>query len=321
MDEQGRRAILRRAREAAATGCGDAIKTAWFLVRIIVPISLGISILDWCGALPIISRILAPLMRFLGLPGEAALVFLSAALLNIYSAIAVAGSLSLDLREATILAIMCLTAHNLIVETQVMRKSGSSGLKMAALRIGIAIAAGWAYSRFLPASLSALPFSAAEAGAQRPFGSMILAWSISTARLTAKIAILVVAIMVVQRLLEEFAIMDALSRLFAPMMRIFGLPAKASFLWIVINVVGYAYGAGIVAEHIASGRMKPQEGDLFNHHASVCHSLVEDTALFLAVGLPLFWLIVPRLALAAAVVWFEKARRHFVRRSFRVGVN
>ena len=103
-------------------------------------------------------------------------------------------------------------------------------------------------------------------------------------------------------------------------MRFLGPPAKASFLWIVINVVGYAYGAGIVVAEIESGRMKPQDGDLFNHHAAVCHSLLEDTALFLALGLPLFWLTLPRLAMAAVVVWAERARRHYFRRSFRAGI-
>jgi hypothetical protein len=65
--------------------------------------------------------------------------------------------------------------------------------------------------------------------------------------------------------------------------------------------------------------MKPQEADLFNHHAGICHSLLEDTVLFLAVGAPLFWITVPRFGLALLAVWIERARRRFFRRSFRVG--
>jgi hypothetical protein len=49
------------------------------------------------------------------------------------------------------------------------------------------------------------------------------------------------------------------------------------------------------------------------------HSLFEDTILFMALGVPIFWLTVPRLAMALVVVWFERMRRHYFRRSFKVG--
>jgi len=263
---------------------------------------------------------MAPLMQFIGLPGAAALVFITSAFLNIYSAIAVAFSMSLDMRSATILAIMCLTAHNLIVETAVMRKTGSSGLKMVFLRILAAFAAAYVYNLLLPEDLGSVPFSSSLDLAGRPeFLGMIANWGRSTLSLALKIALIVLGITVVQRFFEEFGAMDFLSRLFAPLMRLFGLPRKSSFLWIVINVVGYAYGAGIIQEEVEAGNMKQREADLFNHHAGMCHSLIEDTILFTAVGIPLFWLTVPRVVLALLAVWLERLRRHFLRQSFRVG--
>jgi hypothetical protein len=322
MDEPERKTLFARASGAVRKGVENAFGTAWFLLKIMVPVSLAVALLGWSGILKVVARFLSPAMGLLGLPGEAALVFISGALLNNYSAIAVAGSLSLNLREAAILAIMCLSAHNLIVETAVMRKSGSSALKMVLIRLGSAAVAGWIFSLVLPASLSELPLLGSVAGGARAaFWATLAAWGLSTGKLVLKIVLIVLAIMIAQRLLEEFKIMDLLSKIFAPLMKVFGLPASSSFLWIVINIVGYAYGAGIVTEQIQSGRMKPQEGDLFNHHAAVCHSLLEDTVIFLAIGIPLFWLTVPRLALAIVVVWLERFRRHYVRRSFRVGIS
>ena len=113
--------------------------------------------------------------------------------------------------------------------------------------------------------------------------------------------------------------MAFLSRMSAPVMKVFGLPREARFLWIVVNVVGYAYGAGIIEEQVRAGRMKSQDGDLFNHHAGMCHSLLEDSVLYLAVGIPLLWITLPRILFAILVVWLERARRRFSRRSFRVG--
>lgn len=319
MEEQQPRSLGARVAGALLSGCKAAGRTIWFLLRIIVPVTLAVALLDWLGALAWFSRFLSPVMGLVGLSGEAALVFISSVFLNIYSAIAVASSMALDLRSATILAIMCLTAHNLIVETAVMKKTGSSGAKMAALRVVCAFAAAFAFNLLLPSSLSSIPFASASSSGRPDFLGMLLSWALSTGKLGLKIVVIVLSVMVVQRLLEEFKAMDFLSKLFAPLMRLFGLPREASFLWIVINVVGYAYGAGIVEGQIAEGKMKKQEADLFNHHAGLCHSLLEDTILFLAVGIPLFWITVPRFAMAFLVVWIERARRRFFRRSFRVG--
>jgi hypothetical protein len=319
MEDNQRRSLGTRAASAAVSGCRSALRTIWFLLSIVIPVTFAIALLDWLGVLAWIARFMAPLMRLVGLPGEASLVFIASVFLNIYSAIAVALSMPLDMRSATILAIMCLTAHNLIVETAVMKKTGSSGMKMVFLRITTALVAAYAFNLFLPAFLRSVPFSSLAASTRPEFLGMLTIWAISTIKLALKIALIVLGIMVAQRLLEEFKAMDFLSRIFAPIMRFFGLPREASFLWIVINVVGYAYGAGIVEEQVKAGSMKPQEADLFNHHAGICHSLMEDTALFLALSVPLFWITVPRLGLALLIVWIERARRRFFRRSFRVG--
>jgi spore maturation protein SpmB len=319
MAENQRGSVVARIVSAVRAGLPGAFHAIWFLLRVVVPVSLAVALFDWLGILLWISKLMSPVMALIGLPGEASLVFISSIFLNIYSAIAVASSMPLDSRAVTILAIMCLTAHNLVVETAVMKKTGSSGAKMIVLRIGWAFAAAFAFNLLLPqASASPIPVSSLEP-AHPAFLGMLSLWGLSTARLALKIAIIVLAVTMAQRLLEEFAIMGILSRIFAPAMRVFGLPRDASFLWIVINAVGYAYGAGIVEEQVRAGRLKPQEADLFNHHAGLCHSLLEDTILFLAVGVPFLWITLPRLLLALVAVWLERARRRFFRRSFRVG--
>lgn len=311
-------AVNIRILSAAKAGIKSAIRTTSFLLPIMIPVSLGVALFAWSGALAVVGRFVSPAMRLIGLPGEAALVFVSSIFLNIYSAIAVIETLALSSREIAILAIMCLTAHNLIIETAVMKKTHSSAFKMVVMRLGWAIAAAWFLNLVLPDGGAAT--RAAVAVADRPaFAAMLVAWGLSTFALAVKVVMIVFALMIGQKLMEEFRVPEFLAGVFAPFMKFLGLPEEASFLWIVINVVGYAYGAGVVMERVTGGRMKPQEADLFNHHAALSHSLMEDTALFMAIGVPFFWLTVPRLAMAVGVVWFEKERRHRFRRSFRVG--
>ena len=301
---------LARARAAVAGGLGSGLKTSLYLLRIMVPVSLAVALLKWCGALDWAARFMAPAMGFVGLPGEASLV--------IVSSMAVIETLPLTMREITILAALCLSAHNLIIETAVMRKSGSSAVKMLSLRILGGFALAYALNLLLPRDAASAVASAAGT-ARAAFMPMLGAWGLSTLRLVVKILLLVNGIMIAQRLMEAFHVLDFLSKLAAPLMRVFGLSENSSFLWIVINVVGYAYGAAIIMERVQGGAMKPQEADLFNHHACLCHSLLEDTSLFLAIGAPLGWITLPRIAAALLVVWLERFRRGRFRRSFKAG--
>ena len=313
--------IHQRISRSAGDGIRVGLRTAGFLIKIMIPVSLAVALLNWSGLLYYLARFLAPGMRLIGLPGEAALALVSGFLLTNYSAIAVITILGLPVREATIIAIICLTSHNLIIETAVMRKAGSNGVKMIFMRVGMALAAAWVFNRLLPgvpdpASFAPPPESIAV-WATLP--AALADWGLATLGLVVKMLLLVIAILVAQRLLEEFHVAELLARLFAPLMKLFGLPASASFLWLVINLVGYAYGAAVIMEQIEGGKMKRQEADLFNHHAAMSHSILEDTVLYGVLGISLFWLTVPRLVMALAVVWLERLRRAAFRHSFRVG--
>ncbi len=285
-----------------------------------VPVSLAVELLGWSGLLQTIALAMAPLMNILGLPGEAALAYISGALLNNYSAIAVMSSMNLTIHDATIIAFMSLVSHNLIVETTVMKSIGSSAIKMVALRVGTAIVGGLLLNLFLPSSLSEVKLFASSSMSQSAFWPMMVAWTISTLKLVRRIIPYILVLMFIQTLLEQFNLMEKLSRWLGWLMRIFGLEASMSFLWIVANIVGYAYGAGIIKAARSDGHMTVQEGDLFNHHAAITHSLFEDTVLFSAISLPVFWLIVPRLIFSMLAVWGERARRALLKRSLRAGI-
>ena len=71
-----------KVQEIARTTIKRTIDTSLFLIKIMVPVSLLVALLGWSGLLEKISIVLHPLMRLLGLPGEAALVYISGALLN-----------------------------------------------------------------------------------------------------------------------------------------------------------------------------------------------------------------------------------------------
>lgn len=315
-------AFQRLALEAARAGLRDALAAYPRLLSFMALSALLTGLLGRFGLIDALSSLAdGPLAPF-GLPGKALLVLVAAAFLDLYAALAVGAVLFLDLREATILAVMCLAAHDLPRETRAMRRSGSSGTKMILLRFAGAAIVGWALDFLLPSRLSRSPLSLGllalpSAGELLP---ALGAWAPRAGLLLAAAAAFVLVLGVVERLFAAFRGVELLARFSAPAMRFFGLPRRDAALFASANALGYGYAAGLAAAEIEDGRIKQRDGDLFNHHAAASHSLIEETLLLAFAGLPVFWLLVPRLAGAAVLVWAERARRHYFRRSFRAGI-
>ena len=175
---EGKQGGSRIARGAAAfrSGIRGAFPRLGSIFLVILPISLGVSLLDWLGLVSWIARLTFPLPGLIGLPGEASLVLAASAFLSVYGSLAVALSLHFDMREATILAMLCLIAHNLVVETAQMKRTGSSRAKMLCLRLWAAIVAAFVFNALLPAGLAAQRFTEAASSIRPSFGGMLLAW-------------------------------------------------------------------------------------------------------------------------------------------------
>lgn len=279
-----------------------ALKTGWWLIKLIIPVSLAVTLLKFFGILAILSSFLTPLFSLIGLPGEAALVFLTSIFLNIYSAIAVISSLPFSGREVAILAVMCLIAHNLIVETAVQKKTGSKVWEMLAVRLGFSILAGFLLNLIMPNTLGHAIQQSSLAD-ESSIQAVLAGWAKSSAYLSVKIIILVSLLMILQRLLQAFGILAILSNGFRPILKPFGLPGRTSFLFLVANVLGLAYGSAVMMEETAKGSLSREEADLLNYHVAISHSNLEDVLLFVAIGVPALWLLLPRLFLAAVTVW------------------
>lgn len=278
-----------------------AYSTSKWLLSIMIPVSFGVLLLNYTGILGQVSSYLAPAFEFMGLPGESAFVLLTSIFTNIYTAIAVITSLELEGRVVTILAAMCLVAHGFVIETAVLKKTGSSMFRMISLRLIGSFALGF----FLNWALPADSFQA-HSGVfvqQESFSTMFVAWLWSSLILSVKVVCLITLLMILQRILEVFGVIRWLSKTLAPLQTIMGLPESTSFSWIVANTLGLAYGSAIMIEQVDKGQMTKSEADLLNHHIAVSHSQLEDPLLFAAIGVPIWWLIIPRLILGIIVVW------------------
>jgi len=282
----------------------QGLKTALWLLKITIPVSFGVLLLDYFGGLEFVAQYTSPVFKLIGLPGVAAIVIITSVFTNIYSVIAVLTALALPVRDGTIIAVMCLISHGFIIETAVLKKTGSSPTRMILLRILSSFIVGWILNMIIPGNSTINDHITIQK--QLIFSDVFINWLLLIGKTVLKILILVNLLLIFQKILEEFGIIKWLERPLKPLMKFFGLPEKTSFSWIVANTLGLAYGSAVMINQVKENKMDKKQADLLNHHISVSHSQLEDPLLFLTLGYSLVWLIIPRVVIAIIVVWLRK---------------
>lgn len=293
---------IMRIRRAVLKALPKALKTSLWLLKIIIPVSFTVSLLNYFGVIEYVSQYLEPVFSIVGLPGNAAIVFLSSIFLSLYAPIAIFATLPLDGRDIVILAVMCLIAHNLLVECAVQQKTGSNYLLMFLLRIFSAFLVAYVLNLFLPTDLSKLDVSQTVQVSVSLIDELFN-WLVSTILLVFKMTLIICGLMVLQHILDEFKVLDYLSRKLSPVMDVLGLPHSVSFLWLIAHTLGLTYGAAVMMEEVATGKLVKEDAKMLNLHIAVNHSTLEDTFLFAAIGVPVLWMVVPRFLLSMLLVW------------------
>jgi len=102
----------------------SGVKCCWFLIKVIIPVYLFITVLKHTPAMDWLTAMFAPFMGVFGLPGEAALPIITGFVLDDYGAIAAIKAVGLSGYSVLIVAVMTLITHSLFVEGAIVRKLG-----------------------------------------------------------------------------------------------------------------------------------------------------------------------------------------------------
>lgn len=286
-----------------------SIKTAIWLFKIMLPVTLIVSILSYLGLIERFSVFATPLFSFMGLDGKAAIPFITGIFTNIYAAIAVMASLSLDFRMVTILATMTLISHNMIIECKIQQKAGSSILYTATLRILSSLVAGFALNLILPSDFTGTLLMPVAKESYSTFIDMLLGWGYSSLMMGVQVVIILFSLNVLQNLLRSLNLIEKMKRPLAPVMAILGLPVSTSILWIIANTLGLAYGGMAIVDELEKGEVSLPDVRLMNTSIALTHSLLEDSLLFIALGVGVFWVVIPRVLFSIIAVFVHKKLR------------
>ncbi|MBN1152055.1 MAG: nucleoside recognition domain-containing protein, partial [Dehalococcoidia bacterium] len=134
-------------------------------------------------------------------------------------------------------------------------------------------------------------------------------WTLSTLRLLLKIVGIIVPVMIVLETLKQLGYTDRIAAVFRPFMSLLGLSPNVASMWVTGTFFGLIYGSAVIVEECTSGNFREDELKRLHISLGMSHSMVEDPALFLALGIGLQWTVLPRLLAAAATVQLYRLAR------------
>ena len=278
-------------------------KTSIWLLKIILPVSLLVRLLDYYGFLDYLASFLDPIFVNMGLPGSTAIIFISSVFLPMYAPLAIMTSIPITLRELTILTLMCQTSHNLPVESTIQSKTGTSFWSVSILRVTMSLVIGLFLNWVLPQEMGMPTFAQTSVEKATSISQLLIEWLKNGLSMGLLILGIVFALNVLYGFMLRYKWIDKLSNVISPVLKFFGLPLNTGFLWLIGYIVGLAYGGALMMDQMKEGTVKKEDANLLNYHLAMSHSVLEDNLLFVALGVSLWIILAVRFTAAFIIVW------------------
>lgn len=288
-------------------GLKTGLETTWILGKIIFPVTLIVTILSHTPLIDWVIYLCTPLMQWIGLPGEAAIPLVLTNLLNPYAGIGAILTLDLTVKEVFILAIMMSFSHNLLIETAVAAKVGIRPSVAIGVRLGLAIVSAilihWLWQGGgSPAQYGIIPSS----NEMEISGWLAIIWQgLQTAVLgILQVTFIVIPLMVLIQWLKDCKFLDIFTRWMKPVTKMLGLAPNTATVLSSGLLIGLAFGAGLIIQAVKEEHISKKDMYLLFIFLVTCHAVIEDTLIFIPLGIPVWPLLLIRLISAIVLTVF-----------------
>ncbi len=277
----------------------SALRAYRRLLFIVAPVYAGIILLSHTPVLPWIAAQMAPAMGAFGLPGATAIVLVLGATINIYAAIAACAGLAISPGHATTLALMLGFTHNLLVESALLVKLSRRAWLWITIRIAAGVIAGLVFG---PIFALAWPGASTLAATGTAAPVHTVAQDLLVGGLTSlmQLFLILFPIVFLLEILQGVGALAKLRRPLKPLLHALGLEQRASEALLAGLFFGLVYGAGVILNRIQEEGLEEDQVGRICLVLVLCHAIVEDTLLFMAVHAVLWPVVVLRIAAAVA---------------------
>lgn len=276
------------------------LQTTYTLGKIIFPVTLLVSILQHTPVLPWVIRAITPLMALFGLSGDAAIPIVLGNFLNLYAAIGAILSLDLTVKEVFIIAVMLSFSHNLFIETGVALKVGVKLWIVLVVRLGLAFLSAAVINLVWHGGSELAQYGLIPGKEEQVAGwpAIIIGGLEKAGMGILQLAMVVIPLMIGIQILKDLKWLDAFSRLISPAIRALGMKENASLTVAAGLLIGLAMGAGVMIQAVKEDGVSKKDATLAFIFLVACHAVIEDTLIFIPLGIPVMPLLLIRLAVA-----------------------
>ncbi len=282
------------------------------LIKVMLPVMIVVRIADEFGAVALASDLLSPVMGLIGLPPEAGLIWATCALVSMYGAVGAFIGLSahLDMNAAQLSALcaMMLFAHGLPVEQAIVKRAGASLIATTVLRLGAAVfyaalitwisnTTGWLSE---PVDFSWMAGGETVAAATGLAGW--IDWSMQTVKSLVVSFAVIVGLLIILDVLDKTGITNRITNGIMPILRVSGLSREVAPVTTIGVLLGLTYGGALIIDEARKKNFPPRTLFLSLSWLSLSHSLIEDTAIMLALGADIWVVLVGRVILTLLII-------------------
>ncbi|MGG3891406.1 nucleoside recognition domain-containing protein [Metabacillus fastidiosus] len=292
------------------------LRTTWTLGKVIFPVTLIISILQHTPVLGWIINLITPVMGIFGLSGEAAIPLVIGNMLTLYAGIGAILTVDLTVKEVFILAVMLSFSHNIIIESTVAAKVGLKLWIILAIRLGLAFFSAIIINLVWQGGSELAQYGFVTKSEEIPNGwiEIVLNGMEKAGLGIVQLAIIVIPLMIIMQFLKDYGLLKVLTRWLAPCTRFLGMKENTSMTLVAGLTMGLAYGAGVMIQAVKEDGVSKKDLTLAFIFLVACHAVVEDTLVFIPLGIPVLPLLIIRLTVAVLLtitisyVWNKKEK-------------
>ena len=275
------------------------LHTTWTLGKIIFPITLIVTIVQYTPVLDWVIKWITPLMGWLGLSGNAAIPLVLGNFLNLYAGIGAILTLDLTVKEVFIIAVMLSFSHNLLIESSVAAKVGVKLWIMITVRIGLAIFSAFFINIFWNGGKEFAQYGLISKTEEVSGWFAIIVDGIEKASLgIVQLALIVIPLMVGIQFLKDLKWLNTFSKWMSPLTKMLGMKENTSTTLAAGLLFGLAYGAGVMIQAAKEDQVGKKDLTLAFIFLVACHAVIEDTLIFIPLGIPVLPLLLVRLVVA-----------------------
>jgi hypothetical protein len=281
-------------------GLVAGLNTTWTLGKIIFPITIIVTILSHTAVLDWVIGAVEPLMKLIGLPGEAAIPLVLANFLNLYAGIGAILTLELTVKHVFILAVMMSFSHNLFIESTVAAKVGIKMWVVVAVRLGLALVSAILISLLWHGGGEQAQYGLVSPAEENVSGWWNILWAGFEQAFFGvfQLAMIVIPLMFFIQVLKDTEWLNVFSRWMTPVTKMLGMKPNTSTTLASGLIFGLAFGAGVMIQAVREDGVDKKDLYLAFIFLVGCHAVIEDTVMFIPLGIPVLPLLLTRLITA-----------------------